>query len=72
MSKAETPNENRRAFLRGSALLGAGATMVAGAPALASPLKQEEDDTQVAAKTTEPKGYRLTQHIANYYRNAAS
>lgn len=56
----------RRKFLSGSAVLGASAVAVAVAPNIA-----------VAATKTEAKvdkkeeGYRLTQHIADYYKSAA-
>ncbi len=57
---------SRRKFLSGSAILSASAVAVAIAPNVA-----------VAASKTEPtveskeEGYRLTQHIADYYKSAA-
>ena len=71
MSKAETQHDDkRREFLRGSALLGAGAAVVAGAPAVAA--STTEETSVEATPETKPKGYRLTKHIAAYYRTAAS
>ena len=68
MSKAEVQDDKRREFLRGSALLGAGAAVVAGAPAVAA----TEETSVEATPETKPKGYRLTKHISAYYRSAAS
>jgi len=57
---------SRRKFLSGSAILSASAVAVAIAP-----------NAAVAATKTEPvvekkeEGYRLTQHIADYYKSAA-
>ena len=69
MSKSEIQNDKRREFLRGSALLGAGAALVAGTPAVAS----TTDEVSVeAALEKKPQGYRLTKHISAYYRTAAS
>lgn len=70
MSKPETHDTKRREFLRGSALLGASATLVVGAPAVAATQAETPEVTAQPAK--EHKGYRLTQHVAAYYRNAAS
>jgi hypothetical protein len=68
--KSVTHDSKRRAFLRGGAVLGAGATIVAASPAMAVPLT----DTAETEKAAEPeqKGYQLTEHVAAYYRNAAS
>ncbi|MEE9309619.1 MAG: twin-arginine translocation signal domain-containing protein [Cocleimonas sp.] len=57
---------SRRKFLSGGAVIGASAVAVAIAPSVA-----------VAATNAEPvivnkeEGYRLTQHIADYYKSAA-
>lgn len=59
----------RRAFLRGSAMLGAGAAVAATTPGIAAPLPEVEQQT---AAEPERKGYQLTEHVAAYYRNAAS
>lgn len=55
----------RRSFLRGSAEAGAGAAVVAAVPGIAS----AEDETQA---DDEKKGYRLTNHIIEYYKTTAS
>ena len=71
MSKPETHDTKRREFLRGSALLGASATLVAGAPGVAAPAADAAAE-ETTAPAKEHKGYQLTQHVAAYYRNAAS
>lgn len=73
MSKADKSKQHdskRRAFLRGGAALGAGATLLTTTPGVATPLTE----APVAEKAAEPKpqGYQLTEHVAAYYRNAAS
>ena len=68
MSKAEVQDDTRRKFLRGTALLGAGATLVAGVPAVAA----TEETSVEATPEKKPNGYRLTKHISAYYRSAAS
>ena len=58
---------SRRQFLSGSAILGASAVVVAVAPhAVASASK-----TVVEVEQKKDEGYRLTQHIADYYKSAA-
>ncbi|MDX1824513.1 MAG: hypothetical protein R3354_07330 [Thiohalomonadales bacterium] len=59
---------SRRTFLRGTLATGAGAAMVAAVPAVAAA------DTSEASidSDAQPKGYRLTQHILDYYKTAAS
>ena len=69
MSKQKQPaDEGRRQFLCGSAVAGAGAVIAAGIPAtaVAETAVQEAD-----AKPAE-EGYRLTQHVLDYYKSAAS
>jgi len=56
----------RRKFLSGSAMLSASAVAVAIAPSAAVAATKVEP---VEAKKEE--GYRLTQHIADYYKSAA-
>ncbi|MEZ5534287.1 MAG: hypothetical protein R3F02_01555 [Thiolinea sp.] len=70
MKKPDNHDSKRRAFLRGGAMLGAGATLVATAPGIAAPLTAEPEAEQKAEP--EHKGYQLTAHVAAYYRNAAS
>lgn len=59
---------NRRNFLRGALTTGVGVAAVAvAAPTALSKIIDDE-----AESTTKPnKGYRLTQHIAQYYKTAA-
>ncbi len=62
--RKETHDSGRREFLRGSAKAGAGvavAAAVPGAVALAS------DETVTV--DIEQKGYRLTNHILEYYKS---
>ena len=59
-----TPDNQRRAFLRTSAGAGAGVAAAAAFPGLATAadedLPEQQNNTQ--------KGYRLTPHIAAYYK----
>ena len=57
---------SRRQFLSGGAILSASAVAVAIAPTVAVAATQVEP---VLEKKEE--GYRLTQHIADYYKSAA-
>ena len=61
-------NLSRRIFLRGTVLTSAGAAVATAVPGIAV--------AEVAETGSEPagqqKGYRLTQHIADYYKTAAS
>lgn len=59
---------NRRDFLRRALTTGVGVAAVAvAAPTAFSKMTDDE-----AESTTKPnKGYRLTQHIAQYYKTAA-
>ena len=60
---------SRRTFLTGGALIGASAVAVAIAPNVATASEQQTDDKTKQNKKDE--GYRLTQHIADYYKSAA-
>lgn len=63
----ETLNNNRRDFIKKSALVGAGvaASTVASGEAMAAV-------TTDTVETGKNKGYQLTQHVADYYKSAAS
>jgi len=63
MKKQESKQSSRREFLRNSAVAGAGAAIVASSPAIA--LTESE---QIEEKS---RGYRVTEHIAAYYKTAA-
>lgn len=66
--KDKHTNLSRRIFLRGTVLTGAGAAVATAVPgvavASATDTGSEPDSKQ--------KGYRLTQHITDYYKTAAS
>jgi secreted PhoX family phosphatase len=57
---------SRRHFLRGAVTASVGAVAVAVAPvSVAKPMADEKPNS------TTKKGYRLTSHIAQYYKTAA-
>ena len=58
-------DEKRRGFLKGAAAAGVGAVAAAATPATAAVEPQEAEPEQ-------GKGYRLTQHVIDYYKSAAS
>jgi hypothetical protein len=58
-----TTQISRRRFLLGAA---AGSTAVAGALVAQSPTRQSDASQDKAPSA--PSGYRLTEHIQNYYR----
>jgi hypothetical protein len=64
MKKQKPGNSDRRDFLRGSVVAGAGVTVAAAVPgvALAEPV---EPETKVAKN----ENYRLTRHISDYYKS---
>jgi ribosomal protein S8E len=64
-NKSQQTDQERRAFIKKSTLVGVGvaATTMASTRAIAG----------VSAETTEQpgqKGYQLTQHVADYYKSA--
>jgi hypothetical protein len=68
MSEKEQPEDSkRRDFLRGSvaAATGIAATTAAGTSIAAI------TDTGVGVEPEKKEGYRLTRHIADYYKSAA-
>lgn len=69
MSKSDIHDSKRRAFLKGGAAVGAAAGAAASTNATASPLQQTPD-----TEPTKPerKGYRVTKHIAAYYKVASN
>jgi hypothetical protein len=66
--KDKQTSESRRAFLRGTVATGAGAAVAATVPGVAV---AATSDTSPEPDTKQ-KGYRLTQHILDYYKTAAS
>ena len=68
MNKTNKKLDNsRRNFMKKSAVVGAGvaASTVAGGEAIAAVTTDESESKQ-------NKGYQLTQHVADYYKSAAS
>ena len=68
MKKADDnkTDNGRRKFLQSAAGAGVGVAVVASVPTAALAAETPED------KSPEAKGYRLTQHILDYYKTAAS
>ncbi len=64
----QSPDPKRREFLRVTATTGAGLAMTASLPGLASTGPDEE----LSAGSDVQKGYRLTPHIAAYYKTTTS
>jgi len=67
-AKKHSLDHNRRKFLRNSASAGAGFAVAASLPGLAS----SEVEEGVTSESTSQKGYRLTPHIAAYYKTMMS
>ncbi len=63
------PAADRRAFLRGAAVLGGGAVTASLMPVAAQAGELPDADTQPKAAET---GYRVTEHIAHYYQTLKS
>lgn len=61
-------DKRRRKFLHDSLAGGTGAVLAAAAPGIA--IASTVDDSPAADEHS--KGYRLTQHIIDYYKTAAS
>ena len=64
----DKPSTSRRQFLRGAAAT----TGVAAVAATSSTLMATEVDAATDAESETEEGYRLTQHILDYYKSAAS
>ncbi len=61
-------DDSRRKFLQGTLASGAGVVLTAAAPGMAV-----ASTADIPAETEKKeKGYRLTQHIVDYYKTAAS
>jgi hypothetical protein len=65
--KKQMNRTSRRNFLRGSAVVGTGAVAVVAMPATAVAAAQAQE-----VDTPTEDGYRLTQHIADYYKSTIS
>ena len=66
MKRDDQKENSRRAFLRQTAAMGAGATAVVALPGVVVASEAEERQ-----QSSEKKGYRLTRHIVDYYKTAA-
>ena len=66
--QSQAPDKKRRRFLKGSL---AAATGVAAASTVAGASLAGAADTEPAAEVEKEEGYRLTKHIADYYKSAA-
>jgi nitrous oxide reductase len=66
--QSHAPDEKRRKFLKGSL---AAATGVAAASTVAGSALAGVADTEAAVEVEKEEGYRLTKHIADYYKSAA-
>jgi hypothetical protein len=64
----QKPDPKRRAFLRGTASAGVGVAVAASLPGLTN-ASMDEAESEAPQKN---KGYRLTPHIAAYYKSTLS
>ena len=69
MKKYAEANLSRRKFLSGGAALSASAVVAAAIPQAAIAVTDQEDSPENTVENKE-EGYRLTQHIADYYKSA--
>ena len=67
-TQSHLPDKKRRRFLKGSLAAAGGA---AAASTVAGTALAGMADTNTAAEVDEEEGYRLTKHIADYYKSAA-
>ncbi|MEJ2641600.1 MAG: hypothetical protein P8010_18690 [Desulfosarcinaceae bacterium] len=65
-----SPDQKRRRFLRDAAMAGAGVAAAVSLPGLAA--KSEPEETEPSDQAKRQKGYRLTPHIAAYYKTMTS
>jgi hypothetical protein len=64
MNKQQSVSNGRRAFLRDAVSAGAGAAVATLAPGTAL----AESAGEPARTAEQPKGYRLSQHVLDYYK----
>ncbi len=64
--KSKQVDSKRRQFLKQASTLGAGAAVAVTSPAAIAATQEKEE------KEVQAEGYRLTQHILDYYKSAAS
>ena len=67
-AKKHSLDHNRRKFLRKSATAGAGIAVAASLPGLA----ESTEEPSSSSGSSSQKGYRLTPHIAAYYKTMIS
>lgn len=65
--KSKQIDKKRRQFLKNATTLSAGAAVAVTAPGAIADAPEKEMKKEVQAE-----GYRLTQHILDYYKTAAS
>lgn len=65
----DSPDSERREFLRESLVAGVGAATVMAVPGAAMAAPDPVDKAEPGSKQ---QGYRLSRHILDYYRTAAS
>ena len=70
MKKYAEATISRRKFLGSGAVLGAGVVAAVALPnAAVAAVKQDIDSSNL--KTEKEEGYRMTKHIADYYKSAS-
>jgi len=69
MKKYAKAKISRRSFLSGGAIIGAGALAAVAMPSVAAAVENQEPAIDNKDNKKED-GYRLTQHIADYYKSA--
>jgi len=69
MKKYAKAKISRRSFLSGGAIIGASALAAVAMPSVAAAVEHQEP--AIDNKDNKKDGYRLTQHIADYYKSAA-
>lgn len=69
--KAQISKQARRKFLQGSAVTGAGALLATAIPKVVTAAATDEHKESMKQNKKE-EGYRLTEHIREYYKTAAS
>ena len=68
MKKTKSETLDRRAFLKVSAAAGSGAVAVALLPGAA--VAEDEGSGTGCDKNDKKKGYRISQHVLDYYKTA--
>lgn len=68
----QSPDRKRRRFLRDTAMAGAGVAVAVALPGLATTTSPAVDGDAPSDEALSQKGYRLTPHIADYYKTLTS